>query len=278
MRRTPYQAIAAILIITQTFFVISLFTFVIFGSSKIISYFESRPQVAAFFYDEAKQENIDKLAQSIKETGKVAEIKFVSKEQALKVYREQNKNDPLLLDLVTASILPASLEISAVNIQDLSSISEILKKSSLVKQVVFQEDIVSTLTDWTNAIRKIGVVLVTVLALDSVMIMVIIIGIKISQRREEIEIMRLLGATNWYIRLPFIYEGMIYGIMGAFVGWLLSSAILLYATPLLSEFLKGVPLFPIPFLFFVELLGLELVLAILLGFFASFTAVLRYLK
>lgn len=278
VRRSPYQAFAAILIITQTFFVISIFTFVIAGSAKIISYFESKPQVAAFFKDEAKQENIDALKEQLKSTGKVSELRFVSKEEALKIYSEQNKNDPLLLEVVSADILPASLEVSAIKIEDLGGISEMLKRSSLVQQVIFQKDIVATLTSWTQALRKVGIGLIAVLALDSIFIMVIIIGIKISQKKEEIEIMRLIGATTWYIRWPFIFEGVFYGVSGAFLGWISSSLVLLYATPILSSFLRGIPLLPVPPVFFLGLLGGELLLAIVLGMVASMLAVLRYLK
>ena len=200
VRRSPYQALAAILITTLTFFVISIFTILILGSSEIINYFESKPQVTAFFKDEAKQENIEALKKQLESSEKVATIKFVSKQDALKIYREQNKNDPLLLELVTAEILPASLEISATKIDYLADLSESLKNSPIVSEVIFQRDVVSTLTDWTTAIRRIGVALVFVLALVSIFITMTIIGIKISQKKEEIEIMRLIGATYWYIR------------------------------------------------------------------------------
>lgn len=278
IRRSPYQALAAVMVMTLTFLVVSFFTFLAIGSSKVISFFESKPQVTAFFKDEAKQENINALEDQLNSTGKIASMKYVSKEQALAIYREQNKNDPLLLDLVTADILPASLEISTVKISDMSSISDMLKRSSIVQEVVFQKDIVSTLINWTTAARSIGLGLIIVLSLVSVFIIITIIGIKISQKRDDIEIMRLIGASGWYVRWPFLIEGMFYAVVGAFIAWLLSSAALAYATPFLSSFLRGIPIFPIPLTFFFALLGAEFVLAIMLGFFSSFLAVLRYLK
>jgi cell division transport system permease protein len=278
IRRSPYQAFAAIMIMTLTFLTISFFTFLLLGSSKIVSFFESKPQVTAFFKNEAKQADIDSLRNSLKGNDRIASVKFVSKEEALNIYKEQNKNDPLLLDLVTADILPSSLEISAVKIEDLTEISETLKTSPIVQEVIFQKDVVATLTSWTSALRTIGIVLVVVLSLVSVFIMVTIIGIKISQRKEDIEIMKLIGATSWHIRWPFIYEGIFYGVAGAFIGWVFSSAVLLYATPFLSSFLKGIPIFPVPYLFFAALLGIEILIAIILGAFSSFMAVLRYLK
>ena len=278
IRRSPYQAFAAVFVMTLTFLFISFFTFLLYGSSKAISYFESRPQVTAFFKNEVKQAEIDSLKKDLMVTNKVSSIKFVSKQDALEIYREQNKSDPLLLELVTADILPASLEISTVKIADLSEINNMLKDSPLVSEVVFQKDVVSVLTSWTNALRSIGFGLIIVLSLVSIFIMVIIIGIKISQKKQDIEIMRLIGAGGWYIRWPFLFEGIFYGGVGAILGWLISAGALWYATPFLSSFLKGIPIFPLPLVFLFGLLGIEILVAIILGVVSSFVAVLRYLK
>jgi cell division transport system permease protein len=278
IRRSPYQAMAAILIMTLTFLAISFFTFILVGSSKVINYFESKPQVTAFFKNEAKQTDIDQLKSQLQATGKVASIKFVSKDDALKIYREQNKNDPLLLDLVTADVLPSSFEISTVKIEDMGAISNALNKSALVSDVIYQKDVVSTLTSWTGAMRKIGLVLIVLLSLVSIFIMVTIIGVKISQKKADIEIMKLIGATNWYIRWPFLTEGIVYGIIGAVVGWAIATVGLLYATPFLESFLKGIPVLPVAYLDLLALLGIELVLAVILGTVSSFLAVLRYSK
>ncbi len=278
IRRSPYQAFAAVFVMTLTFLFVSFFTFLLFASSKAINYFESRPQVTAFFRNEIKQGDIDSLKNNLMATNKVANLKFVSKQDALKIYREQNKNDPLLLELVTADILPASLEISAVKIENLSDINNMLKDSPLVSEVIFQKDVVSVLTSWTNALRSIGLGLIIALSLISIFIMVIIIGVKISQKKTDIEIMRLIGADKWYVRWPFIFEGIFYGGVGAMSGWLISTLILWYTSPFLSSFLRGMPIFPIPLVFTFGLLGVEMMVAVVLGILASFLAVLRYLK
>lgn len=278
IRRSPYQALAAVLIMCLTFLVVSFFTFLLFGSSKVVSFFESKPAVTAFFKNEATTAQINSLQNSLSTSGRVASIKYVSKDDALKIYKQQNANDPLLLDLVSADVLPASFEISAVKIDDLQNISDTLKKSSIVSEVIYQKDVVSALTAWTSAIRKIGIALIILLSLVSIFIMVTIIGIKISYKREDIEIMRLIGASSWYIRLPFIIEGIFYGIIGAIIGWLISTGVLIYATPFLESFLKGIPVLPVSFLQLLALLGIELILAAILGVVSSFLAVLRYLK
>lgn len=278
IRRSPYQALAAILIMMLTFLAISVFFFVTVGSTKIIEYFESKPQVTAFFKNDSKPEEIDALTVKMEGNSDVASVKFVSKKEALKIYREQNKDDPLLLDLVTEDILPSSLEVSAVRIESLSPIAEIMKDSPAVDQVIYQKDIVDTLSAWTGAIRKLGIAVILILSFVSVFIMATIIGFKISQKREEIEIMKLLSATNWYIRWPFLFEGIFYGLVGAFFGWLIATLGLIYATPYLQSFLGEIPILPVPFPFLLGLLLVEFIVAIILGTISSFLAVLRYLK
>ena len=278
IRRSPYQALGAILIMVLTFLAVSVFTILIVGSSGVISYFESKPQVTAFFKDTATQSQIDTLENSLKASGSVSSMKFVSKQQALQIYRDQNKNDPLLLELVTADVLPASLEISASNISDLPAISTYLQKDQSVQEVVYQKDVVSALTTWTNAVKIIGILLIGLLSIISVFIMSIIVGLKISHKKDEIEIMQLIGATKWYISNPFVLEGIFYGVVGAFVGWFISSATLFATTPLLETFLKGIPVVPVPWWFYVALLAGELVLAVILGIFSSLLAVMRYIK
>ncbi len=280
IRRSPYQAFAAILVMMQTFFLISVFSFIIGGSTSVIDYFESIPQVSAFFKDEAKPEEVSALQNQLQTTGKVSSIKYVSKQDALNIYQSQFKDDPLLLELVTADILPASIDVRTYEITELNSISNMLKSSPIVDNVAVPLDVVSNLVEVTSALRKAGVIVIIILVMVSTFIMAIIIGFKISQKREEIEIMRLLSATNWYIRWPFLYEGILYGIIGAVFGWLFATGGLLYFGPLFKSLsiLQSITLLPETPLFLFGLLGVEVVAAIVLGIAASFLAVLRYLK
>jgi cell division transport system permease protein len=278
IRRSPYQALAAILIMVLTFFVATVFVLTAGGFQIILRYFETRPQVTAFFEDKVTPQQVDTLKAKLAETGKVKEAKYISKEEALAIYREQNKNDPLLLEMVTANILPASLEVSTTDIAYLGEIAQILGNEPEVEEVIFQEDVVKALHNWTNTLRKVGVGLISTLGLVSLLIVLIIIGMKITLRREEIEILQLIGASPWYIRAPFIFEGIFYGIVGAILAWGISYLILLYSTPFLLEFLAGIPILPVPIFFMLALLGAEIFAGVLIGILGSLLAVKRYLK
>ena len=277
IRRSPYQAIAAILVMSLIFLLISYFAYVLLVSSKTLSFFETKPAVTAFFRNDIKQEDVNALENQFRGNNKVASVKFVSKEQALKIYKEQNKSDPLLLDLVTADILPASLEVSTLKIQDLPEIYNILKGSTLIENVIYQKDAVSDFTVWIRILRETGLGIITILSVVSVLIIVMLIGMKVSQKKEDIEIMRLVGAGGWYVRWPFIFEGMFYGAIGAVVGWALASAYVWYRPPF-PPFMQDIFVSMRSPIFLLGFLGAEVLLAIILGMLASFLAVFRYLK
>lgn len=291
VRRTPYQAVASVLMIFLTLFVLAIFLLLAGGLSSLLSYFETKPQLTIFFKDEKSKASIDELTAKLQNTGKVATYQYISKDQALAIYREQNKNDPLLLEMVTADILPASLEISATSPQNLTELSDMAKKEKDIDEVVFQKDVVDTLISWTSSIRKIGAVFLVFLFSSTIFILLTSISMKIALKKEEIEILKLVGATPWYIRKPFIYEGIVYGIVGAFVAWLIVAGIILYLQPFITSFLKGIPtlslwqmgginiaIWPPSVALFTLLWGVLALAGFLIGLAGSLLAVSRYLK
>lgn len=278
IRRMPYQALAAVAIMSLTFFVAAIFILLAAGSEAVLRYFETRPQATAFFEDEVSSEEVEVFKAKLVATGKVAEARYVSKEEALAIYREQNKDDPLLLEMVTANILPASLEVKTTDIAYMGEVAQIMRQEPGVEEVIFQEDVVAALSVWTRAIRIGGGVLVGFLLAVSVLIILVITGMKIAIRREEIEIMRLIGASTWHIRAPFLLEGAAYGTVGALLAWLVAFILFLYLTPFLVHFLAGIPIIPTPFVPMLALLAVLLASGVVIGSFASYLAVRRYLR
>lgn len=278
IRRTPYQALAATMIMFLTFLTLLLFMIIALGSQKILQYYESKPQAIAFFKDNATQVDVDAIKGALMGTGKVTDLRFVSKDEALQIYKDKNADNPTLLELVTANILPASLEISTVTPDDLTFVAQILQQEPVVEEVVVPEDVIQTLTKATGIIRWVGGVSVGFLVGFSILVILMIIGFKIRIKRNEIEIMRLLGASTWFIRAPFLWEGITYAVMGATAAWVTSYAVIWYFTPFIQPSLAEINLFPISPLIMLELLAIALLAAVIIGFIGSFSAVRRYLK
>lgn len=280
IRRNPYQAIAASMVMFLTFFVLSVFILLALGSQEILKFYESKPQAIAFFKDGTTDIDIQAIQNALTQTGKVNKFKYVSKEEALEIYRERNKNNPLLLELVTASILPSSLEISAPSPENLKPIVDLLRQEPVVEDVVFPEDVVSSLTQATQLIRVTGGSIVAFLVTFSTLIIVMIIGFKIRVKRDEIETMKLLGASRWFIRTPFLLEGIVYAVTGATLGWIFSLGLFWYFEPLLKNNLGEIAqnIFPIPLAVIFFLLFIEITAAIFVGLTGSAIAVRRYLR
>lgn len=278
IRRTPFQALAASMVMFLTFLALQTFIILGAGSQATLRYFESKPQAIAFFKEGTTEQDISAIENALLQETRVTKTKFISKEDALNIYQERNKNDPALLELVTASILPSSLEISARNPEDLQPLAEILKREPVVSEVIIPEDVVATLTSATKIIRIVGGSTVAFLLIFATLVIVMITGFKIRLKRTEIEIMRLLGASPAFIRNPFILEGLFYGVTGALMAWALSYALIWYLTPFLLGYLGEVNLLPVNPLFMLALLSGSLSLALLVGGIGSFAAVRRYLK
>ena len=278
IRRTPFQAIAACMVMFLTFFALLTFILVAAGSQAALRYFESKPQVIAFFKEGTTNQDVTAIENALSLEPRVSKTKFVSKEEALLIYRERNKNDPALLELVTANILPASLEISTQTPQDLAPIAEILKREPAISEVIVPEDVVETLTSVTQIIRIVGGSVVGFLMIFATLIVLMIIGFKLRLRRNEIEIMRLVGASSSFIRNPFILEGIFYGVSGASLAWVSVYLLLWYFSPFLQGYLGDVQLFPVDPLFMLFLLLVSILVATVVGSLGSFGAVRRYLK
>lgn len=278
IRRTPFQAIAASMVMFLTFLALLIFLLLAAGSQVILKHYESKPQVIAFFKDGTTEKDITAIQQALGREDRVAKTKYVSKEEALEIYRERNKNDPILLELVTANILPASLEISTKTPEDLVPIADILKREPVVSDVIVPQDVVQALTSATKMIRIVGLATVGFLILFSTLVILMIIGFKIRLKRDEIEIMGLIGASSAFVRTPFILEGMFYGLIGAFMAWITVYILLWYFTPYLQNYLGEISLLPVDPLFMLALLGSALVIAIVIGGVGSLGAVRRYLR
>src|SRR5581483_1880799 len=146
IRRSPYQAVSATLIMTLTFFTISLFLIISVLSIRLIHFVETRPQITVFFKENIDSESqIQDLEDQLRSTGKVSSMNFVTKKQALSIFKQMNKDEDLSLTddiLVSSDILPTSLDIQASNAQDLASLVPIVTKYQNTYKVSFQKEFV----------------------------------------------------------------------------------------------------------------------------------------
>lgn len=279
LRRAPFQSLAAVLVVVSNFLVISAFVFLMLSFATVLDYLESRPVIEAFLKDGFEQTEVEELMGKIREIEGVRQVRFISKEEALKIYREDNKDDPLLLEMVTAEILPASIEVSAEKPAVLQRVAEELKKKEgLFLEISFQKDIVERLTQLVILFEKVGIFLISFLTLTSFFIIMVITGMKVTLRKKEIGVLKLLGAGNFYIYFPFVLEGIWYGFLGAVIGWGVVFFAGLQIRSRLAPFFGNIPFYPPGLYPYLLVLALEAGGGVLVGLVSAFLAVRRHLK
>lgn len=276
--RNPYHSVGAIFVMFLTFFIGGIFILISLGSNIALDYYRSQPQINAFFVEGITQKEIDALRKKLEDTGSIESIKFISKEEALEIYKKQQKDDPLLTEFVTAEILPPSFQISTKELEDQESIYNLLKEEKIIDEVIFQQEVVEKLSTFTTNTRTIGIGLMAFLLITSILITLIVISLNISLHKDEIETMRLVGATESYVRTPFILEGIFYGIAAAAFSTIFIWLTVFWLTPYLEKFLSDIPIFPIRQIIYLYLFAAEAAAGIILGFIGSAIATRKYLK
>ncbi|MCL4364321.1 permease-like cell division protein FtsX [Patescibacteria group bacterium] len=290
LRRAPYQSLTAFLVLFFTLFLsLTLFVSLSFING-ILSYLETRPQVTVYFQTKTPESNIFKIRDELLQSGKVLSIKYISQQDAFNIYKNLNKDNPLLLEMVSADILPPSLEIYAKKPIYLPEIAEYLKKQGDVDEVQYQKDIVDRLLTLTGILRKGSLIFFSYLIVMSVIVLTTTTLFKIALKKEEIELLKLLGASNSYIRRPYINEGLFMGFTASTLSFLILLAAFLYFDPFLKSYLTGVPnlsldlnvikltVWPFNLVFFASMYGLSLVFGCTIAVVSSFLATKKYLK
>jgi len=238
----------------------------------------SKPQAFAFVSEDLPEERVREIKIALENTGQLSEFRYITKEEALEIYREQNKDEPALLEQVTSEILPASIEISAVSAKDLEDLVQVLQRELPGSDIQFQSEIIETMIRVTEAVRLAGGTLLGLQIVIMVMVILLIVAMKISARREEIGILRLIGASFWYIRRPFMLEAIFYGVVSAALAWAGLIGSLEVLKPMLDQFLLQLPIYPFPVWFLLTLLGGMTGAGFIIGLLGSFTAVWRHLR
>ena len=270
--RNLWQSLMVIIVMTMTFVIAQLFVVVGIAGNQLLGYFEDQPQVTVFFKNEALEDQITQIKKELEKDAQVKEVRYISKEQAVEIYKVQHADDPELLEFVTPDILPASLEISVNEIRSLSTIAKQFEDNEFVERVIYQQDLVDELMAWVQAIRVAGVVLLGVMLFVATVIIVLVVGNNVTKFGNEIEVMRYVGAGSWYVRLPFILDGIAF----AFIAGCVASVVMYFLLPNIQAAFSGlilaIELFPNQ----MSTVFLLWVPTVALG--SAFTAIVSYLS
>lgn len=244
--RNRWLSVAATLVVTLMLFTVSVFAVqsgVIFRTTEAL---KQRIDLVVFFADSATDDQIQALRQVVANRVDVKSVTYISKEQAFQIFSQRPISDTVK-GLVTPenNPLPRSIEIRATDPAKLGTISTLLDRPEyrsiiLAKsdQDVAQKQLIQSLSDTASITRRNGLILSGIFFAIAVLMVFNTTRIVVHARADEIEIMRLVGSTEGFIRWPFILEGALYGSLGALIAtgflYLFLAKDLLSATPLLS--------------------------------------------
>jgi cell division transport system permease protein len=207
------------------------------GLQAGIDYTESKVEVVADLKNEAKDDQVEGVQAALLEMPEVDAVEYVSKEEALARYRatlqEQGEED--LTRYLDANPLPASLEVKLVDPSIFGNVVEFLRADPAVEKVKEGQKTVDSLLAITNVLSTAGTVVLVIIAFIVLFIIVNTIRLAVVARAEEIEIMRLVGASDAFIRWPFVFEGAMVGFLGA----VLTLGLLYVAAEPIGRFMIG---------------------------------------
>lgn len=282
-------AAMAVMVVTLTIVLFSVVTNATFVHT--IAQITDKIDVSVYLKDSDTQVQTDQLVKSLKALPNVKSVNYLSKDAVLKKYIAQNVGNDQLLTAInaTSNPLPATILIKPINLNKIGDIKTFLTKSDIE---TLQSDLpsysgdrkqaIDNITHATNVLQRIGIVTVIVFAIICVLIIFNTIQMAIFNRRDEIQIMRLLGASTSYIRGPFIVESVIYGILSAVISVLIINTTFLASSTALQASSLG--LLDINYAntwfgaHFWRLLTLQIAVGIIIGTVSSVIATRRYLR
>ncbi|HHV71551.1 MAG TPA: ABC transporter permease [Clostridia bacterium] len=216
IKRNGLLSLASITTVAGSLLILGIFLLLVLNVNHMASSLESDVEITVFLKDDLDEANIQNIGQQLVLMPNVAEVKYVSKEEALNRLREKFEEQKQLLDIVQENNpLPNSYELKATQPEYVAEVAQAAGKINGVDKVKYGQEIVDRLFNLTHMVRIFSLVLILALAVIAVSIIANIIRTTVFNRRKEIGIMKLVGATDWFIRWPFIIEGVILGTTGA---------------------------------------------------------------
>lgn len=222
IRRSGWRNYLLISMMTATYTVLGLLLLVLYTTQNLVGYFIQKPEVVGFLKVDATEDQVLTLKRDLENRSYIASIKYVSREEAMKSFIEENKDNKELIEDISANIFPAHLNIKANDLNSVEKILVDLKSSNLIEDVIASEDILATLKKIILGIQIVGFSLLGVFIVSTILVIFLTIGISVYSYKNEMIVMKLIGATNWYVRSPFIFQSIIYTVLAV----LISSSIL----------------------------------------------------
>ena len=218
IKRNQLMSFASVSTVALSLLVLGLFLMMVINANNLAGYLESQVQITVYMQDSAKGNTLIAAEKTLKGLPGVVKVTSITKSQALDRFKERLGDQKDLLEaLGTENPFPYSFDVQVDNPQRISQIVPSIEKMPGVETAKFGREVVEHMFQLTRILRIGGLVLVIFLAIATLFIISNTIRITVFARRREVSIMKYVGATNWFIRWPFLLEGMFMGFLGALI-------------------------------------------------------------
>ncbi len=285
-KRNSYLSMGTTGVMVLVLFLFSGLMSLNYLASQVVSGLEEKVDVSVYFKNDASEEEITMVKSDLELLGTVKNVEYVSKDQALNEFKERHAGDTLVQDSLAEldeNPLQASLNVKAGDSSQYASIVTFLegnKFRSLVDKINFYENeqVIARVLTISGGLQNWGFLLTMALALIAVLVTFNTVRLTIYSQKQEIEIMRLVGGSNWHIKAPYLVEGGMYGALAAVIVTVMFYPIAFFISPKIESLMPGVSLISYFVSNIFQFVPLIFFIGILLGVTSSFVAIRRFLK
>ncbi len=287
--RNLSTALGSIITIFLSLLIIGIFLLGGLVVSNVLESVESKVSITAYVADDASQTDIDALQQFVRGLNGVASVTFTTKDQALEKFKNSMTSNPEIVNQLDGqNPLPASIDVELAEAQEVESIASAIESNETFRKICdnqadpadslkYGQKTVERLFALTNYIRYIGIALIALLIFIAFVFINNTIRLSILARRKEIAIMRLVGASNNFIRGPFLMEGTLHAIIGAALAIVCLQLLRMFAIPRVQTTLQWLPI-DVSNGNYLMIYAVLIVAGLVIGLLGSALAMRRYLK
>lgn len=290
--RNIFLSIATTSVMVLTLFGLGFFMIINQISDQALTSLQSKVDINVYIKESLEQADLQKFNEYVQQIPQVESSEIIDKEKALAIYKERFKENPVLIDSIQfldTNPLPVTLIIQAKTSEDYTTIWEAIKQypgfDTTVESSDYSDDknvakeTIDQLNKIINTTRSVGLVVIIVLSVIAILITYNTIRLTMYSYRNEIEIMRLVGASDTQIKGPFFVEGILFGVFGTFISFLILFMVVFLISEPVNNFIPGSdPLSEYLFNNILLIVGIKLTVGVLLGIGSSIFAINRYLK
>ena len=284
--RNSWLSFTCIAMLTISLIILSSIFIFNSASNELINVLKEKMDISIYFQRNVPEEDILRIRDDLIGNEKIAKIEYISQEEALKIFEEKSSRNPAIkkaLEELGENPLAASLNIKAKDTKYYTEIIDEVNNSAFKDKLITidlmeNQRVVERIDALSTGIKLGSILVILIAAFLSVLISFNTIRMAIYSLKGEIEIMKLVGASNWFIRGPFLLEGAIQGIIASCVAILILIPLVMWGSPRIGSFISEISISLYFLSYFWYILLYQTLLGVFLGIVSSFWAMNKYLK